>query len=532
MENFNKQTEKMIYVNVNQTAKEKILALKDNIFSTITNSNFLNVYDKKSYEELCEIIKKNDNILVASLPIFRFSEDGKNDDTAKVFSFSLGVVHNDYEHGKFELLTVNEIKEYLDKEVWIFIYSISDESYENTLFKWRTIILNKKSSKIDGNATEKEVNIDINKFSETFADDSKERIISKWEKIGFIDTTKTDKEKFKLAKALDFTEDYLHKDPNLSEYQTVVYPIIVRLNEKIVLNYTPIIQIIKDIKKEYQLCNKDKHDDFELKFVETFVDNYTKKVNKNKHLTALLEAIKTGEPNDQTKLMVGLSQLKTAGFKDYEGLDKDWLFSDYYQKCDNTLTNKEKEKKNEEAYQYFIENNIKTTEDSKVANNIDKLLNYLSEFYDNKNPYPLMYFSETFETNNIPKNNIGLTDKYLTAINHPIILELKDIYEKYKLDVAYANGNKYEAAKIHQMIDILISYYELRNFIKIDSKKCHRIANQILGEIEYDFNKFDVNVYMEKYVKARTYEIWNDFETLFVQQFIEFLGIRPQVKLF
>lgn len=539
MEDFNKQLEKMIYLNVNQTPEEKVLTLKDNIFSTITNSNFLNVYDKKSYEKLCEIIKTNDNILVASLPIFRFSEDGKNDDTTKAFSFSLGIVNNDYEHGKYELLTVDEIKEYLNKEVWILLYSLSDESYENTPFKWKTIILNKKSSKVEGNATEKEIESDINKFYHVFMDDKfKNKYVKKWIDAGLVDNSKSDEEKYHLTTYLTIAEDLLNKDNDENkEYQVVVYPIIVRLNDKLFLRNQSIPQLIKDIKEEYKLCDKDKYVDFELKFIETFVDNFCKKtkISKKKHLNALCEALKKGEPNDQTKLIAGLSQLKTAGFKDYEGLDKDWLFSDYYPKYDISLTKEEKEKKNEEAYQYFIEKNIKCAENDKAMNKIDKMLDYISEFYDNKNPYPLMYFSETFETINIPKNDINLTDKYLTAINHPVILKLKDIYEKYEkyiVNVIPTANNKYQAAKIHQLIDIQISYYELKDFIKINSEKCHNIANRIFDEIRYDFNKFDINVYMEKYVKARTYEIIKDFESMFVQQFIEFLDIKPKIKLF
>lgn len=549
MEDFNKQLEKMIYLNVNQTPEEKVLTLKDNIFSTITNSNFLNVYDKKSYEKLCEIIKTNDNILVASLPIFRFSEDGKNDDTTKAFSFSLGIVNNDYEHGKYELLTVDEIKEYLNKEVWILLYSLSDESYENTPFKWKTIILNKKSSKVEGNATEKEIELDINKFYHVFVDDKfKNKYVKKWIDAGLVDNSKSDEEKYHLTTYLTIAEDLLNKDNDENkEYQVVVYPIIVRLNDKLFLRNQSIPQLIKDIKEEFYKCkkvyqvdinnidnsvieikNKIEADDFELKFIETFVDNYCKKFER-KHLSVLCEALKKGEPNDQTKLIAGLSQLKTAGFKDYEGLDKDWLFSDYYPKYDISLTKEEKEKKNEEAYQYFIEKNIKCAENDKAMNKIDKMLDYISEFYDNKNPYPLMLFSETFEVKDIPKNDIGLTDKYLTAINHPVILELQKIYEKYKIYTLLSNPNNYFIAKQHQLIDYLINFYELNDFIKIDSQKCHHVANLILNKMG---DKFDARLFMEKYVKARTYEIIKEFETFFVQQFLEFMNITPTIKLF
>lgn len=522
-----KQIENMIYVNVNQTTEEKILTIKNNIFSTITNSSFLNTYDKKSYEELIEMIKNNNNILIPSLPIFRFSEDGKKDDTVKAFSFSLGVVHNDYEHGKYELLTVDELKKYLSKNVWIFIYSISDEPYENKPFRWRTIILNKCCSNAEGNATEEEINRNIIKHSSIFNDDSKNEIISKWENAGLIDSSKSYEEKLQAARYLNIAEGILSKDgDDNKEYQVVVYPIIVRLIGKVFLKIQSISQIIKDIKKEYELVDKNEHTDFELKFVETYVDKFQKKYAKHKHLMAILNALDSGENNDVTKLIVGLSKLEKYGSKTYEGIDYDWLFSDYYEKCDKDLTKEEIEKKNEEAYQYFIQENNKFAD---FNNKIDKLLNYLSEFYDNKNPYPLMLFSETFNIDEISENDVDLIEKYSIAINHPVMLELRKIYEKYKIYTQSSNFNKYFIAKQHQLIDYLINYYELNDFIKIDSQKCHQIANRILNKID---NKFDAKLFMEKYIKARTYEMMEEFEAQFVQQYLRFIGLLPEIKLF
>ena len=518
--------EKLIYVNVNQTPEEKIIAFKENIFFSIINSAFLTTFDKDVYEELIKMLENNDSILVPSLPIFRFSEEGKNDDTAKVFSFSLGVINNDYEHGKFELLTVDEIKMYLDKNCWIFLYSVSDETGENNSFRFRTIILNKNSAKIDGNSTINEIHADMNKFSSSFPDNFKNKILTKWANSGLIDESRSEDEKIRLAYALGSVELRLNNDSDKNEdYQEVVYAIIIKLFDKIYLKYYDISQIISEIKEAYKNISKDITIDYETEFVHDFVDAFINKSENKKHLNAIIHALKTGEKNDVTKLIAGLSKLHTAGFKEYENLDMNYLFSDYYQKLDKTLTKEDKEIANEKAFEFFIENNVDTVTLEK-ASEIDKLNDVISKLFNNRNIFPFLEFNETFNSQ-ILTYDTDLRNKYEKIVNSIEIISKIEIYNKWK---SYDEGkNKYFAANCQELVEILISYYTTKDIINFDRKNCHDVACLIINELGVEFNPL---IFIEKYMIAKRNIHWLKFNEKFVEQFIEYVKPETKIKLF
>jgi hypothetical protein len=98
----------------------------------LKNSTFIGQITKENLTDIYQLLK-NKNILVASLPIFRYSD--------KAFCFGTGKINDDFEHGKYATLTTNEINQFLEKGYIIFLYTILDTKYnKNDKFKYRTII--------------------------------------------------------------------------------------------------------------------------------------------------------------------------------------------------------------------------------------------------------------------------------------------------------------------------------------------------------------------------------------------------------
>jgi len=518
----------LLCVNQTQTQEDKIKVLKENLFSTIFNSSYLNVLNMQLFHELIELIEENCNILIPSLPIFRFNEEGNE----KTFSFSLGVVNSDFEHGKYFELTLNEIKEYLNDKYWVFLYSISDEYYDDNNYKFKTIILNKKSQKKDGNANDESIHSDVIKFTNTYSDKLKNAISSKWVNAGFIDETRDINNIVEISSFLEIAESILIRANKIEDHD-IVYRIIVRLSDNINLNYHSINFIVNEIRMEYSVKSELLNDD---DFCTKFVDDFTKSSIKHKHIDALIHALITGEKNDQTKLIAGLSKLHTAGSSEYTGLDVDWLFSNYYQNLNNTLTPEEKEKENEKAFKYFIEKNITDGITATDLSSIEKLIDCMSQFTDNHNPYPFLNFNRNFDSS-ILKYDTDLRLRYETILNNEKLVEITKIYEEYKHYYNTVGGilcdeNKYLTALTHKKIDLLIEHVELDKFIKINRAYCHNIVNSLLDRLGESFNS---NVFIEKYVIAITnkkHKNIKEFNTTFINQFVEFVLPEKTIKLF
>ena len=122
---------RLIECDINNTYDEKAKILKENIRILINNSSFIEKFDTIDLDRIIDLLK-NENLLVAGLPIVRYNN--------KVFCFSKTLV-DDYEHGKYDLLTVDEIEKYLNDNYLVFIYTLSDTKSDN--IRYRVIIKNK-----------------------------------------------------------------------------------------------------------------------------------------------------------------------------------------------------------------------------------------------------------------------------------------------------------------------------------------------------------------------------------------------------
>ena len=117
----------------NMTYSDKLRILNENIEFSLNKSMFLTKLTDINLNEIFELLK-NENILITDLPVFKF----KN----KTMCFAKGEINDDYEHGKYEILTVSEIKKYLEKKYLIFIHTFFDMKYEiEDVLKYRAVIL-------------------------------------------------------------------------------------------------------------------------------------------------------------------------------------------------------------------------------------------------------------------------------------------------------------------------------------------------------------------------------------------------------
>jgi hypothetical protein len=119
----------------NVTYEIKLKNFKQNLVYLFGNSIFISQITEQNFENVFELLK-NDNLLVAPLPVFRYYE--------KVFAMSNSDKIKTFDDGKYDKLTVDEIKKRLNDGYIVFIYNMVDNKYDNVNnFKFRTVTLNK-----------------------------------------------------------------------------------------------------------------------------------------------------------------------------------------------------------------------------------------------------------------------------------------------------------------------------------------------------------------------------------------------------
>jgi len=119
----------------NVTYEIKLKNFKQNLVYLFENSTFISQIIEQNFENVFELLK-NDNLLVTPLPVFRYYE--------KVFGMSNGEKTHTFDDGKYDEITVDEIKKRLDDKYIVFIYNMVDGKYDNVnSFKFRTVTLNK-----------------------------------------------------------------------------------------------------------------------------------------------------------------------------------------------------------------------------------------------------------------------------------------------------------------------------------------------------------------------------------------------------
>lgn len=103
------------------TSEEKTLAFKENIVSQLSNLNNIGQITLSNLERIMSLLS-HENVIVPYLPIFRY----------KGRVMSMGLSSNDnYEVGKHEILTVEQIQNYLDEDYIVFIYNVNDVKHED-----------------------------------------------------------------------------------------------------------------------------------------------------------------------------------------------------------------------------------------------------------------------------------------------------------------------------------------------------------------------------------------------------------------
>lgn len=110
----------MVNVKKDTQYNEKVKIFEDNVSFMLKNSTFIGQITKENFNDIYQIIE-NKNLLVPSLPIFKYND--------KVFCFSTGKINDDLEHGKYAILTTNEINQFLEEGYVIFLYTILDTKY-------------------------------------------------------------------------------------------------------------------------------------------------------------------------------------------------------------------------------------------------------------------------------------------------------------------------------------------------------------------------------------------------------------------
>ena len=92
--------------------EEKVKIFENNVSFMLKNSTFIGQITKENLTDIYQLLK-NKNLLVASLPIFRYSD--------KVFCFGTGTINDNFEHGKYATLTTYEINQFLENEYIVFL---------------------------------------------------------------------------------------------------------------------------------------------------------------------------------------------------------------------------------------------------------------------------------------------------------------------------------------------------------------------------------------------------------------------------
>lgn len=112
---------------------EKIKMFEDNISGMLYNATFIGQITKQNLSDVYELLK-NENVLVPYLNIFRYKD--------KVMCMGETPKNNNFEYGKYAILTTNEISQFLENGYTIFLYTVFDTKYNtDDKLKYRCVVL-------------------------------------------------------------------------------------------------------------------------------------------------------------------------------------------------------------------------------------------------------------------------------------------------------------------------------------------------------------------------------------------------------
>jgi hypothetical protein len=193
---------------------------------------------------------------------------------------------------------------------------------------------------------------------------------------------------------------------------------------------------------------------------------------------------------------------------------------------------------------FIVDNKVKEHFDAEKG--IEKILDAISWFEDELDPFPYLDTIETIDINEIKTENA--LNKIHKLNNDLVIITKKQIYEKWKDKLVEIEGlSKYKYANYLECISLLIKAYNCINNIRINSRMCYLGANLVISELVDDFkpmhffekycdvifNKFDdfydVVVLRKDFHQGYFKDINIMFIEEFKRQYVE--SLRPKVKL-
>lgn len=231
--------EKYGILHKNISYDEKVKTFESNVTSRLISMKIKSL-TKEEHEDAYELLK-NENVLVPNLPIFRYN--------GRVMSIPSDLKNENFDDGKYLILSASEIKKYLDSGYLVFLYCISDNihniSENNSELKYDTIVI---TDNINDNLTEKDRYLD--------------NVSNRWNKIGMLDEFPEEK-KENLAELYEFTLNELLKygeDELDNNIGTVIFPIIYRVYKEVDISKLDIIDLINSLNKNltdlYKNCKE------------------------------------------------------------------------------------------------------------------------------------------------------------------------------------------------------------------------------------------------------------------------------------
>jgi len=261
-------------------------------------------------------------------------------------------------------------------------------------------------------------------------------------------------------------------------------------------------------------------------FCRVLDDNPKVEIN-SAYLLEIVQYLINGEAlPDSVKYIKALHELARNSKDVVENPDffkENWKFNDKKKPSQEEIENFKK------VYDKFIEeNNVKVIS----LNDTDKVLDIISRFYDNNDPFALLKFNENFDRS-VLKDDFELAYQYDEALTHPKTTKIKELYGFWKpviekqYDLSNPKLNKYLIAVYYESVENTINTYEILKGVTLNKKNCIKILPDVITELYQTFNPFD---FVEKYYVAQYHNHHKNFTNLFVSQYIKLY--KPEPKLF
>lgn len=257
--------------------------------------------------------------------------------------------------------------------------------------------------------------------------------------------------------------------------------------------------------------------------------------NLDRYVRDILTAQRTGDTNITTQYMNALfscdrkklNELKTE-YKDY------FLAKDYHLHDKKNPTDEERAEAVKVLNDFIAKNNIIVDihfydEDTVV----DQLLDVMSQFTDNHNPYPFLLFRETFDFESNPLR-ADIRERYYKVQGAAITSYKQEIYEKWKDVIStldFKGMNKYHVANYYECLDASLKIYEHMHNVRLEKVTYFNLLQPILSQVFDELNLWDM---IDKYQIALRKRIHPDekLNEMFIEQYVRQYRVKTEIKLF